>query len=224
MMRTRALRLLLSFHVSALLAGAQESCPDPGAAAAAEATCKSINNCECTDNNFGDDCASNNDEHCAEIECCASCTDEIQAMWLCEHGTTCGDLTCYTEEHCEDFDEDHCEEHGCEWHEDHGDCHDAGEHCEDFDEDHCEEHGCEWHADDGMCEDIHCEDFDEDHCEDHGCEWHADEQTCEGGDDHDHDHDDEGWSCGTHPADTDGNGVIDINDILNVLGMFGQTL
>ena len=125
--------------------------------------------------------------------------------------------------HCEDFDEDHCgEQDECEWHADDMMCEDI--HCEDLDEDHCGEHGCEWHADDGMCEDIHCEDFDEDHCEDHGCEWHADEQTCEGGDDHDHDHDDEGWSCGTHPADTDGNGVIDINDILNVLGMFGQTL
>jgi hypothetical protein len=30
--------------------------------------------------------------------------------------------------------------------------------------------------------------------------------------------------CGSHPGDIDGNGVIDILDILNVLGMFGQTV
>ena len=32
------------------------------------------------------------------------------------------------------------------------------------------------------------------------------------------------WTCGSHPGDTDGNGVIDIGDILNVLGMFGMTV
>ena len=63
---------------------------------AAETTCKSDNACtECSDFNFGDDCASNQREHCAEIECCPTCETEIRSMFACEHGATCGEgLTC----------------------------------------------------------------------------------------------------------------------------------
>ena len=83
----------------------------------------------------------------------------------------------------------------------------------------CEDSGCNSVAadyDGSICvpEEEHCEDFDEDHCEEHGCEWHADDGHCE----------DAGWTCGSHPGDTDGNGVIDILDILNVLSMFGDTV
>ena len=65
---------------------------------AAESTCKETNECAaCSDFNFGDDCASNEREHCAEIECCPSCEAEIVAMFGCEHGASCPDeipLTC----------------------------------------------------------------------------------------------------------------------------------
>jgi hypothetical protein len=62
----------------------------------AETTCKSDNACtECSDFNFGDDCASNKREHCAEIECCPTCEGEIRSMFACEHGATCGEeLSC----------------------------------------------------------------------------------------------------------------------------------
>jgi hypothetical protein len=72
------------------------ACEDFDMAAAAETTCKDTNSCStCHDFNFGDDCASNSREHCAEIDCCAVCETEIRAMWACEHGSVCGGgLTC----------------------------------------------------------------------------------------------------------------------------------
>jgi hypothetical protein len=66
-----------------------EECQD---ASAAEIACKAANACDaCSDFNFGDDCSSNKAEHCAEIDCCSACEAEIRAMWVCEHGTVCGD-------------------------------------------------------------------------------------------------------------------------------------
>jgi hypothetical protein len=75
-----------------------ESC---GVAAAAEIACKDANTCSvCEDVNFGDDCYSNTQEHCAEIDCCSACEAEIRAMWACEHGTICGDeLSCSVAAH-----------------------------------------------------------------------------------------------------------------------------
>ncbi|GMH91453.1 hypothetical protein TrVE_jg11538 [Triparma verrucosa] len=71
------------------------SCLDFDAAEAAEITCKSSNGCtECSDFNFGDDCDSNQSEHCAEIQCCPACQSEIEMMWTCEHGATCGAMSC----------------------------------------------------------------------------------------------------------------------------------
>ena len=62
----------------------------------AEVSCKQSNGCEaCTDFHFGDDCAANGQEHCAEISCCPACESEIRAMFACEHGEACGtELTC----------------------------------------------------------------------------------------------------------------------------------
>ena len=62
----------------------------------AEVSCKQSNGCEaCTDFHFGDDCAANGEEHCAEISCCPACESEIRAMFACEHGQACGtELTC----------------------------------------------------------------------------------------------------------------------------------
>jgi hypothetical protein len=72
------------------------ACEGFNMAAAAETTCKDATSCSaCHDFNFGDDCASNSREHCAEIDCCAVCETEIRAMWVCEHGSVCGEgLTC----------------------------------------------------------------------------------------------------------------------------------
>jgi hypothetical protein len=86
-----------SLIVTLLIAGfadrAAAQCAD-AATAAAESTCKSENNCDsCSDFNFGTDCASNADEHCAEIACCPACEDEIRAMFACEHAS-CRDLSC----------------------------------------------------------------------------------------------------------------------------------
>ena len=76
--------------------GEELSCGCDDATMTAESTCKSDNACtECSDFNFGDDCASNQREHCAEIECCPTCETEIRSMFACEHGATCGEgLTC----------------------------------------------------------------------------------------------------------------------------------
>ena len=78
--------------------------PEPTAceaAATAETACKDSSACSaCHDFNFGDDCAANSREHCAEIDCCAPCEAEIRAMWACEHGSTCGETLACAEEPC----------------------------------------------------------------------------------------------------------------------------
>ena len=59
---------------------------------AAENACVEANGCTgCQDVDFGDDCAANQQEHCAEIKCCPACEEEIRAMFGCEHGAECGD-------------------------------------------------------------------------------------------------------------------------------------
>jgi hypothetical protein len=81
------MRVLLTLALFAHSVDAQ-SCD--AATQAAESTCKTTNACTtCSDFDFGDDCASNEREHCAEIECCPSCEAEITAMFGCEHGTSC---------------------------------------------------------------------------------------------------------------------------------------
>ena len=60
----------------------------------AESSCKASFNCTaCSDFNFGDDCKSNNNEHCAEVLCCPRCGPNIYEMFGCEH-TSCGALDC----------------------------------------------------------------------------------------------------------------------------------
>ena len=56
-------------------------CHDFDAAKADEESCKKEHGCdECSDFNFGDDCASNAKEHCHEIECCPVCATIIKTM------------------------------------------------------------------------------------------------------------------------------------------------
>eukprot|EP01052_Picozoa_sp_SAG31_P041982 SAG31_NODE_6523_length_1988_cov_2.642668_1_plen_134_part_10 len=70
------------------------------AARAAESDCKTNNGCSaCSDFDFGDDCDSNEQEHCEEIECCPECEDEIHMMWVCEHGDTCHEHLSCGDEH-----------------------------------------------------------------------------------------------------------------------------
>ena len=58
----------------------------------AENVCVEVNGCTgCEDVDFGDDCAANKQEHCAEISCCPACEKEIRAAFGCEHGAECGD-------------------------------------------------------------------------------------------------------------------------------------
>ena len=58
----------------------------------AENACVEANGCTgCEDVDFGDDCAANKKEHCAEIKCCPACETEIRAMFGCEHGNECGE-------------------------------------------------------------------------------------------------------------------------------------
>ena len=58
----------------------------------AENACVEANGCsDCEDVDFGDDCAANKQEHCAEISCCPACEKEIRAAFGCEHGAECGD-------------------------------------------------------------------------------------------------------------------------------------
>ena len=58
----------------------------------AENACVEANGCSgCEDVDFGDDCAANKQEHCAEISCCPACEEEIRAAFGCEHGAECGD-------------------------------------------------------------------------------------------------------------------------------------
>ena len=67
----------------------------------AENACIEAHGCtDCEDVDFGDDCAANKKEHCAEIKCCPACETEIRAMFGCEHGNECGDDlgTCEEEE------------------------------------------------------------------------------------------------------------------------------
>jgi hypothetical protein len=121
----------------------------PNSTTAAEASCKSTNpGCaNCSDFNFGSDCGSNQREHCAEIQCCPACTSQIQAMWTCEHGSTCGAMSCSSSNPSPppssnpsppptprptvcDHDEDKCEENGgpdddCTAEEDAGGCADG---------------------------------------------------------------------------------------------------
>ena len=93
-MRSTFHQLVISAIVVACADHADAQCTDTGAIAA-EAACKASNNCHsCSDFNFGDDCTSNAREHCAEIECCPECEDEVRAMWACEHGDVCSELSC----------------------------------------------------------------------------------------------------------------------------------
>ena len=57
------------------------TCPDFDVAKAAEVDCKKKHGCdECSDFNYGDDCAANELEHCHEIECCPVCATIIKTM------------------------------------------------------------------------------------------------------------------------------------------------
>ena len=67
-------------------------CPEMGQMHEAMNACVEANGCTgCEDVDFGDDCAANKEGHCAEIECCPVCEEEIRAGYGCEHGDKCGD-------------------------------------------------------------------------------------------------------------------------------------
>eukprot|EP01051_Picozoa_sp_SAG22_P015822 SAG22_NODE_2129_length_2969_cov_6.022997_1_plen_679_part_10 len=120
-------------------------CPDFDAAAQAESDCKTGNRCtECSDFNFGDDCDSNTNEHCAEIDCCPACGSEIQAMWTCEHGQVCGnELSCPSDE-CPDFDAAAQAESDCKTGNGCTECSDFnfGDNCDSNKDEHCAEIDC----------------------------------------------------------------------------------
>ena len=66
------------------------SCEDFDAVDTVDCPCKAANACsECSDIYFGDDCTSDEREHCAEIECCPACEAEIQVKWRYKHGGVC---------------------------------------------------------------------------------------------------------------------------------------
>ncbi len=85
--------ILLSSALLLQAAGAQErtTCTDFAALSAAAANCIATHNQFATHNctgltdvNFGSDCDGKVKEHCAEIEACLECEEEIDALFDCE--------------------------------------------------------------------------------------------------------------------------------------------